>query len=116
MRTNMKFVQRRYCFRSAARCRDRALAARVSGCQLYGGRHRDFECVYGSRATLDPKSREITAPPSSGANFKGLLFQKPVVIGVMANPNPDHQVAFSMRHSAIMDTDSGRIEAVLSDA
>jgi hypothetical protein len=47
-------------------------------------------------------------------NVKGLLFQQLVVIGVMANPNPDNQVAFSMRHSAIMDTDSGRIEARVS--
>jgi hypothetical protein len=47
-------------------------------------------------------------------NVKGLLFQQPVVIGVMANPNLDHQVAFSMRHSVIMDTDSGRIEARVS--
>jgi hypothetical protein len=47
-------------------------------------------------------------------NVKGLLFQQPLVIGVMANPNPDHQLAFSMRHSAIMDTDPGRIEARVS--
>jgi len=43
-----------------------------------------------------------------------LLFQQALVIGMMANPNPDHQVAFSMCHSAIVDTDSGRIEARVS--